>query len=96
MTIIIQQNSGIRLMLMPGARNLNIVTTKFNEPAIEETPSIVVPRIQKSAFMPGVQTTACKPHLASLSGAYMNQPPFGAAPNKKLASIKTPPKRTAQ
>ena len=30
-------------MLMPGARNLRIVTTKLSEPAIDETPSNKVP-----------------------------------------------------
>src|SRR5947209_18278842 len=83
-------------MLRQGARNLRIVTTKLSEPAIDETPSNKVPSTQKSAFRPGVQTTACAPQDISLRGAYWNQPPSGGCPNRKLDWRKVPPNRTSQ
>src|SRR5579875_2824382 len=66
--MVIQTKSGIRLIVIPGARILKIVTTKFSEPAIDETPSIRMPRAQKSIFRPGVHITPL-PHVTSVSGA---------------------------
>ena len=38
-----QQNSGIRLIDMPGARSLKIVVMKFAAPTVEEMPRKISP-----------------------------------------------------
>ena len=50
---VIQMNIGIRISVMPGARMLMIVTKKLNAAAIDATPRICRPRIQKSTLWPG-------------------------------------------
>ena len=45
---VIQTNTGMRMRLMPGARRLMIVTTKFNAAATEDVPSTNRLRDQKS------------------------------------------------
>jgi hypothetical protein len=50
---VVQQNIGIRIRLMPGARILMIVTKKLIAPASVATPRIWRPMIQKSVFSPG-------------------------------------------
>ena len=57
-----QVKIGMRIMVMPGARMLMIVTMKLNAAAIDATPSTWRPSIQKSTLRPGFQ--AC-----SVSGA---------------------------
>ena len=47
-TSVIQTKTGNRIMVMPGARMLMIVTMKFSEAAIDATPSSWRPMIQKS------------------------------------------------
>jgi len=42
----VQQNTGIRVRLMPGARILKIVVTKLIAPMIEETPDSATAVIQ--------------------------------------------------
>ena len=45
--------TGRRLSVMPGARSLNVVTMKFTAPTVEEMPTKITPRPQKSRFTPG-------------------------------------------
>ncbi len=52
-TRIAQQNSGMRLKDIPGARNLRIVTIKFTAPAVVAILRKIKPRDQKSRFKPG-------------------------------------------
>ncbi len=52
-TRIAQQNSGIRLRDIPGARNFNIVTMKFAALAVVAILRKIKPRDQKSRFKPG-------------------------------------------
>ena len=49
----IQQKIGIRMKPMPGARMFRMVTKKFSAAAIEATPRICKPSIQKSMPGPG-------------------------------------------
>src|SRR5258708_1332642 len=88
----------MRLILIPGARNLRIVTTKFTDPAIDETPSISTPSIHKSAFIPDVQINACTPQPVADSpkGPYINHPPLGADPNPNLDGKNMPPNSKPQ
>ena len=48
MIIVIQTKSGMRLMVMPGARRRRMVTIKFSAPTSDEIPSRFRPMIQKS------------------------------------------------
>src|SRR5260221_13424332 len=91
-TSVIQVNIGMRLMVMPGARSLRMVTTKLSEAAIDEMPSIKIPSAQKSIFAPGVHNTAVAPQswVRSVNGAEANQPAFGARPNAELDVMKSP------
>ena len=50
-------NSGMRNMVMPGARMLKIVAMKLIEPMIEDAPARCIDRITKSAAGPGVPTS---------------------------------------
>ena len=50
---LIQTNIGIRIIFMPGARRLMIVTKKLTAAASEAMPRIWRPMIQKSTFRPG-------------------------------------------
>ena len=45
---VIQTKTGMRIMLIPGARKLMIVTTKFSAPATEAAPITRRPIAQKS------------------------------------------------
>ncbi len=49
-------NSGIRNMVMPGARILTIVAMKLIDPMIDDAPARCIDRITKSAAAPGVPT----------------------------------------
>src|SRR2546421_7467351 len=94
---VIHVNNGIRLIVIPGARILRIVTTKLSEPAIEEIPRRSIPSSQKSSFKPGVHMTALPQfEVSSLTGAKLNQPPLGAWPRRKLEFRKIPAKSTIQ
>ena len=84
-TKVAQQKRGIRLKVMPGARILRMVTTKFSAPAIDATPRICRPITQKSVPDPL--------YWFSVSGAYPNQPTLGAPPMTKERFRKMPPKR---
>ena len=50
---LIQTKIGIRIIVMPGARMLTIVTKKLNAAASDATPRIWRPSIQKSTLRPG-------------------------------------------
>ena len=52
---VVQVKIGMRIIFMPGARKLKIVTMKLNEAAMEATPRICRPSIQKSTLRPGFQ-----------------------------------------
>ena len=49
-------NSGMRNIVMPGARMLTIVAMKLIEPMIDEAPARCIDRMTKSAAGPGVPT----------------------------------------
>ena len=51
-TRVIQQKTGIRIRLMPGARRLRIVTMKFAAATMEAIPRIWRPSSQKSIRKP--------------------------------------------
>ena len=53
MTSIIQTNTGSRIIVMPGARMLRIVTRKFTAVATDPMPSMINPTAQKSGPRPG-------------------------------------------
>ena len=52
-TSIIHTNTGIRIIVMPGARMLSAVTMKLTAVATEPMPSMIKPTAQKSAPRPG-------------------------------------------
>ena len=61
-TSIIHTNTGIRIIVMPGARMLSAVTMKLTAVATEPMPSMIRPTAQKSAPRPGQEaraTSAC-------------------------------------
>ena len=51
---VIHVNTGRRIIVMPGARRLMMVTMKFSAAAMEATPSSCRPRIQKSVAWVGL------------------------------------------
>ena len=53
-TSAIQQNTGRRIIVRPGARMLMIVTMKFSEATIEERPRTCRPIAQRSVASSGV------------------------------------------
>ena len=53
-TRVIHTNTGIRIMVMPGARMLRIVTMKLMAAITDDTPRICRLTIQKSTPGPGV------------------------------------------
>ena len=59
---VIQTNTGIRISVIPGARRLIMVTTKFNPPATDEVPKISRPMAQKSKPRSGLK--GCSVRLA--------------------------------
>ena len=66
---VIQVKTGNRIIFMPGARILIIVTIKFREAEREATPKICRPMIQKSVPAPV--------NSVPVIGAYPNQPIAG-------------------
>ncbi len=68
---IVQAKIGILASDMPGGRVLSAPTTISTAPAIAEISMKPMPSSQKSALSPGE-------YSMSVSGGYMNQPPFGA------------------
>ena len=52
-TSMLQANSGILCMFMPGARMLKMVVMKLIAPRIDEAPAIWIERITKSTAGPG-------------------------------------------
>ena len=52
-TSIIHTNTGMRIIVMPGARMLRIVTRKLTAVATEPMPSMINPTHQKSVPRPG-------------------------------------------
>src|SRR5438477_11457477 len=92
---VIQVNSGMRLIDIPGSRNLRMVTTKLSEAEIDEIPSIRIPSAQKAMFGPGLHIIALPQDvvlapLLSANAAYANQPAFGSPPNRKLEFMTIP------
>ena len=53
-TSAIQVNTGRRIIVRPGARRLMIVTIKFSDAMMEESPSTWMPSTQKSVERSGV------------------------------------------
>ncbi len=49
-------NSGMRNIVMPGARMLKIVAMKLIEPMIDDAPARCIDKMTKSAAGPGVPT----------------------------------------
>ena len=97
-TSVIQLNTGRRIIFIPGARMLRIVTMKLKPAASDAMPRIWRPSSQKSMFGPGE-------NCFEVRFAYPNQPPSGAtdslpAPNSgpatKLAFRNSPPRRNTQ
>src|SRR5262249_57528360 len=82
-----QQKIGIRNMVMPGARMQMIVVMKLTALRMVPKPESTSPMIHISEPMPGER-------IASLRGAYANQP-NDAAPSgvKKPATTMRPPNR---
>jgi len=52
-TSIIHVKTGIRMRVMPGARQLRIVTMKFSAEVTDPMPNMMIPMAQKSAPRPG-------------------------------------------
>ena len=55
-TSAIQQNTGRRIMVRPGARRLMIVTMKLSDATMEDKPRTWMPSTQKSVDRSGVNT----------------------------------------
>ena len=85
-----QVNSGIRNIVMPGARRHTIVATKLTAAKIVPKPLIARPAPYRSPPRPGEKVEV-------ESGAYANQPndaaPFGS---RKPAHTITPPNANSQ
>jgi len=88
-TRVIQVKTGSRIIRMPGARRLMMVTRKLNPAAREAMPSTWSPTTQKSMLSPGE-------YCREVRFTYPNHPPSGAAPTKKLAFRNKPPRRNTQ
>ena len=69
----VQQNSGIFISVMPGARMLRMVTTMLIEPMIELAPRMCIAKMPASIEGP----------ICSVKGAYKVQPAAGAPPGMK-------------
>ena len=74
--------SGIKLMRMPGGRHFSTPTISSTAAAIEATSINDSPKSQMSEPMPSASVA---------SGGYMNQPLFGATPNRIEPMTNTPP-----
>ena len=68
MIICIQQKSGMRLIVSPGARMRRIVTMKLMAPLSDATPSRMMPITQKSMLGPGAKHP-CPPFAAVCAAA---------------------------
>src|SRR5574337_126020 len=68
-----QQNIGIFISFMPGARRFRIVTMMLIAPMIDDAPMMWIEKIVESIAMP----------ICSDSGEYMVQPVAGAPPGMK-------------
>ena len=66
----VQQNIGIFISVIPGARMLRMVVMMLIEPMIDEAPMMCIAKIPISMPMP----------ICVLSGAYSVQPAAGAPP----------------
>ena len=88
-TKVIQVKIGNLKKVIPGALMFTIVTTKLSPAAIEATPKMLSPTIQKVIPEPGL-------NVAEELGAYPNQPPSGACPINQLKFISKDPKRKIQ
>jgi hypothetical protein len=88
-TSIAQAKIGIFIRVMPGALVFSTPTMISIAPAIAEISMKPIPSSQKSALSPGE-------YSVSVSGGYMNQPPFGARSKKMLEKKNRPPMRYAQ
>jgi hypothetical protein len=76
----VQQNSGMRISVMPGARRLRMVVMMLIEPRIELMPRMCTAKIVRSMPMP----------ICTVSGAYSVQPTPGAPPgvkNERTSSV---------
>ena len=69
----VQQNSGIFISVMPGARMLRMVTMMLMEPMMELAPMMCIAKMPASMLGP----------ICSVSGAYSVQPAAGAPPGMK-------------
>jgi hypothetical protein len=79
-TSIVQQNIGIRNMVMPGARMLKMVVMKFTAPRIEEVPTSSRATIHRSAPRPVPPAAPTQP--CSDSGGYSVQPAQAVPPTR--------------
>src|SRR3954466_6537793 len=69
----VQQNIGIFISVIPGARMLRMVTMMLIEPMIDEAPRMCMAKMPASIDGP----------ICSVSGAYSVQPAAGAPPGMK-------------
>ena len=83
-TSIAQAKIGIRPSVMPGARVNRMPTISSIAPAIAEISMKPMPSSHQSAPAPGECSVL-------VSGGYMNQPPSGATPKKRVQKNASPP-----
>jgi hypothetical protein len=76
--------TGMRPSVMPGARVRRMPTMISIAPAMAEISMNPMPSSQKSSATPGENTSL-------VSGGFMNQPPRGASPKKRLVKNTVPP-----
>src|SRR5687768_16395032 len=84
-----QAKMGMRLIVIPGARILKMVTMKLTAPTVVDSPVKITPRAQKSMFRPAEKAS-------DVSGTYANQPPSGGRPTRYEEYMKTPDNRYTQ
>src|SRR5690554_3924996 len=73
----VQQNKGIFIIVIPGARMLSTVTMMLMAPMMDDAPRMCTPKMAKS--MPGP--------ICSDNGAYMVQPAALAPPGTKNDTV---------
>ncbi len=73
----VQQNSGIFMSVMPGARMFRTVTIMLMAPIMDEAPRMCTPKMAKSMPAP----------ICSVSGAYIVQPAAMAPPGTKKDAV---------
>ena len=88
-TRIIQVKMGMRIIFIPGARILRMVTIKLMAPVSEAIPVICKPSVQKSIPWLGENKVL-------LFGAYMNQPPSAPPPKNHDEFKNKPPNKKHQ